>query len=256
MEAMLLAVVTASLLGSGHCAGMCGPLALLASMGPATSTQLARRMSFYHFGRLVGYMSLGAIVGGAGAAMDWGGELVGWQRLAAMAAGGSMVLLGLSSLVNWYRGKPAHFSLPAAVQKTMEQLHRRVSIWRPSTRAWGMGLFTVMLPCGWLYAFLITAAGSGSALGGGLVMLAFWTGTVPVLAAIPLGVRQISGRMRTYLPALAASLLIGTGLFTLAVRAEANIHRLDESAVRGSLADQAKRVESLSGQRMPCCHVD
>ena len=76
MEAMLLAVVTASLLGSGHCAGMCGPLALMASIGPATSAQLARRMSFYHVGRLIGYMSLGAAVGGVGAAMDWGGELV------------------------------------------------------------------------------------------------------------------------------------------------------------------------------------
>jgi sulfite exporter TauE/SafE len=249
-------VATASLLGSGHCAGMCGPLALMASMGPATASQLARRMSFYHVGRLIGYMSLGAVVGGVGAAMDWGGELVGWQRLAAMVAGGAMVLLGLSSLLNWYRGKPAHVPLPAAAQRTMEKLHRRISIWQPSARAWGVGLLTVLLPCGWLYAFLITAAGSGSALGGGLVMLAFWVGTVPALAVIPLGVRQISGRMRSYLPALAASLLIATGIFTLAVRAEANIQRLDGGAARRSLAEETKRVESLAGERMPCCHVD
>jgi sulfite exporter TauE/SafE len=256
MEAMLLAVVTASLLGSGHCAGMCGPLALMASMGPASAGQLARRMSFYHLGRLLGYMVLGGFVGSVGAAMDWGGGLVGWQRVAAMLAGGAMILLGILSLVQWFRGSAPHVPLPSFVQGWLEHLHRRVRSWTPSARAWGVGLLTVMLPCGWLYAFLITAAGSGSLWGGALVMLAFWVGTVPALAVIPLGVRHLSGRMRSYLPALAAMLLLGTGAFTLAVRAEANFDRLFAQERGSTVMEETKRIESLSKERMPCCHVD
>jgi sulfite exporter TauE/SafE len=257
MEAMLLAVVTASFLGSGHCAGMCGPLAMLASMGPASRSELGRRMSYYHAGRLMGYTSLGAVVGGLGRAMDWGGELAGWQRLAAMTAGGLMVLLGVTSLIGWFRRSPAHRPLPGALQRLLEKGHRRLSLYGPGTRAWGMGLLTVMLPCGWLYAFLITAAGSGSAAGGGLIMGAFWLGTVPILAAIPLGWRPMSSRVRAYLPALAASLLIATGMFTLAVRAEANLTPLHQaSRVDRGPAEEIARVKSLTDERMPCCHAD
>jgi uncharacterized protein len=257
VESMLMAVVVASFLGSGHCAGMCGPMAVLSSMGPASAAELARRMSYYHLGRLIGYLSLGALIGGLGQAIDWGGELAGWQRLAAIGAGACMVMVGMAKLVAWFRRSHSLATRKSALQRPLEAIHRRIQNWRPAARAWGIGLLTVLLPCGWLYAFLITAAGSGSPLGGALIMAAFWLGTVPALAIIPLGMRPIAGRWRAYLPALAASLLIATGTFTLVVRAEANISTIKDSGmVKRTVEQERLRVESLPGERMPCCHAE
>jgi sulfite exporter TauE/SafE len=46
-----------------------------------------------------------------------------------------------------------------------------------------LGLLAVFLPCGWLYSFVLLAAGSGSEVSGAKVMLAFWLGTLPALLA-------------------------------------------------------------------------
>ncbi|MBE7450024.1 MAG: sulfite exporter TauE/SafE family protein [Kofleriaceae bacterium] len=41
-------------------------------------------------------------------------------------------------------------------------------------RAALLGLLSAALPCGWLWAFVVVAAGTGSPVGGALVMTAFW----------------------------------------------------------------------------------
>ena len=43
------------------------------------------------------------------------------------------------------------------------------------------GLFTALLPCGWLYSFLLIAAVSSSPWQGSVIMFTFWLGTVPAL---------------------------------------------------------------------------
>jgi uncharacterized protein len=51
-----LTVFIASILGSLHCAGMCGPIQTLVASNTKTSIT-------YHFGRLISYATLGAIAG-------------------------------------------------------------------------------------------------------------------------------------------------------------------------------------------------
>ena len=59
------AVVTASLLGSMHCVGMCGPLAIWASGGgdQVSRGTLLTSTSLYHAGRLTTYTLAGCIAG-------------------------------------------------------------------------------------------------------------------------------------------------------------------------------------------------
>src|SRR6056297_781995 len=94
------AVLTASLLGSMHCVGMCGPLAIWASgagdkVGPKT---LAASTSLYHFGRLTTYALAGAIAGLLGSLVDIGGGVLGIQVAAARLVGTVMVAMGVFKL--------------------------------------------------------------------------------------------------------------------------------------------------------------
>jgi sulfite exporter TauE/SafE len=85
-------------------------------------------------------------------------------------------------------------------------------------RAWLTGVLTGLLPCGWLWAFVVMAAGTGSLAGGGLVMLAFWLGTVPAMVGLLTFAGPTLARIRARLPALTAIALIVMGLGTLAYR--------------------------------------
>jgi len=88
----------------------------------------------------------------------------------------------------------------------------------PMVRAGVVGLLSGLLPCGWLWAFLVTAAGTGSALGGAAVMCAFWIGTVPALVAVGLGAQLISAPLRRHIPTVTALLLIAIGTFAIVSR--------------------------------------
>jgi hypothetical protein len=85
-------------------------------------------------------------------------------------------------------------------------------------RALLLGLFTTLLPCGWLYAFVATAAGTGSVPGAMLVMATFWLGTVPVLAGLGVVAQRAFGPLRRHLPAVTATAMIVIGLMMVTGR--------------------------------------
>jgi sulfite exporter TauE/SafE len=91
----------------------------------------------------------------------------------------------------------------------------------PVTRALVIGLLTGLLPCGWLYAFIVTAAGTGDPLRGVGLMAVFWLGTLPVMAGLGVAVQAMAGRMRRWVPAACAVAMIVVGLLAVAGRARA-----------------------------------
>ncbi len=98
-------VFVASLFGSLHCVGMCGPLAMLASSHSSArknhrSVNLAAVIA-YHASRILAYAMAGALVGLIGAGIQETGSLLGLQRLAARLAGGSMLVIGSCRLRDW-----------------------------------------------------------------------------------------------------------------------------------------------------------
>ncbi len=95
---------------------------------------------------------------------------------------------------------------------------RLVAAWPPPARAFVTGVLAAMLPCGWLWAFVVTAAGTGSGAGGVLVMAVFWAGTLPMLVGIGLLVETVAGPLRRHLPAAAAVAMIVVGLAAVAGR--------------------------------------
>ena len=217
-------VLTASLVGSLHCAGMCGGLmlfALGADVKDQTKHAKLKLQSAYHGGRLATYTLLGVIAGAIGQALDFGGSFVGLQRAAAIFAGVFMIGFGLIALARIRGLRIKHVRAPRFMQRAVERGHRLAFNLTPFKRALTIGLLTTLLPCGWLYAFAFTAAGTGSPVWGGLTMAVFWLGTLPVMASLGAGIQMLAGPLHAKIPAISASAVVLVGAFTAMGRLQA-----------------------------------
>jgi sulfite exporter TauE/SafE len=210
--ALLAGIVATSALGSVHCVAMCGPLV---GMHGARSVRLA---ALHSLGRLITYTTIGALAGFAGSALDLAGRLGNVQRFATIVAGLAIVGWGVIALVQATRTRRAPTTASPARSTAFGSALVHIRTRRAARRMVLLGLLTGLLPCGWLWAFAITAAGTGAPLAGALVMGAFWLGTVPALV----GLVGLAGPMilhvRARLPVVTACALIALGLATLGMR--------------------------------------
>ncbi len=213
MFTLVGAVLIASLLGSVHCAGMCTPFVCFYAGADARASAWGHLA--YNGGRLVSYLLLGAIAGAVGAGVQQVGLGVGVSRAAASLAGVLMIVWGVVQLLA-VRGVKVPTPAPlAGAQRWMAARLHDVRDLAPTARALTVGLLTTLLPCGWLYAFVITAAGTGTVRDATFVMMAFWVGTLPMMLAIGVGVRRLAGPLRDRLPIFSALVLVIIGLYSL-----------------------------------------
>lgn len=169
-----------------HCAGMCGGIAsgLLHFGAPRTFAESASLTSVTHAGRVASYVAAGMLAGALGA------PVLGWLdrdaafRLAQWAGAAALMWIGLST---------AGLLPPlAAMDRLLAPLSASLArIARPSRNRYVAaltgGLAWGLMPCAMVYGALFTAMLSGSALGGGAVMLVFGMGTLPGLMAVTAG---------------------------------------------------------------------
>jgi sulfite exporter TauE/SafE len=222
MIALALTVFTASLVGSLHCAGMCGGFVAFYTGDPARGRASAPGVqAAYSAGRLAAYAALGALAGTLGAALDATGALVGVQRAAAALAGLLIAVWGLAALSASLGAHVPRLPVPAAVTDLASRGLAVVGRRPPVTRALALGVLTGALPCGWLWAFVVTAAGTGSMVGGAALMAVFWAGTLPVMLALGLGLAALAGPLRRHVPVACAVAMIAVGLFAVAGRVRA-----------------------------------
>lgn len=213
MTTVLASVFLASLAGSLHCAGMCGGLVGFVA---GSERRGVLPQGAYHTGRLLGYASLGTVAGLLGSALNVGGELVGVTEVAGVLAALMMIGWGV------YRLLPRRVRLLARPSRSGSNwfgpaLHRSARH-SPILRGTLLGVFTAALPCGWLYAFVVASAGTGTPLGGATLMAVFWLGTVPALAGVGALVAPLSTWLGKRAPAAYALALVLAGLGTLTAR--------------------------------------
>jgi len=251
-------VLASSVLGSAHCAGMCGGLALAAS-GPMGAKDGSRtmRQAGYHVGRLVSYAVVGAIAGLVGAAVDDAGTLVGVQRVAAIVAGSMIALMGVIAIARAVGLRVPAASVPMPMVRMAQRVHAATLRLPPNARGLPLGLATPLLPCGWLYAFAAIAAASASVALGVMVMAAFWLGTVPAVVVASNGARIAFARLGRAAPVVAGIAMIAVGLHAAVVRggaAERAMHEVRGSQVQGvSVVELSNRAEAQAGELPPCC---
>ena len=215
-------VLVASLLGSLHCVGMCGPFTglVMPRRGPHKRKPWLPLLA-YQLGRLASYLVLGALAGGVGMALDSGGSLLGFQRAATVLAGVTMIALGTVSLIRavW---RPATTSPRSSswIARVLQRPAVAAGRLGPVPRGAVLGAVTGLMPCGWLWAFVVAAAGTASPVHGGLTMIAFWLGTVPALTAVGLLAHRFAARLRSKAPVIIALLVIALGVYAVAFRAQ------------------------------------
>ena len=218
-----LAILVASLLGSPHCAAMCGPFVAFYAGSPGMGDQAPRVHGAYSLGRLVAYALLGTLAGALGSGLDRAGTLAGIGRPAAVAAGALMIAWGASTILATRGVRVGVLHPPRWMQRAVTGVLSRVRVRPPVVRALVTGLATALLPCGWLYVFVAAAAGSGSAVRGAAMMTVFWTGTLPVMVSMGLGIQRLARPLRARLPVVTAAAVVALGIFTIATRLRSDL---------------------------------
>lgn len=215
MTALALSAFIAALIGSGHCAAMCGAFACASADVARESAGRLRAAAGYHGARLAAYVTLGLVAGAVGASVDAAVTIRGIVRPAALIAGAGLVLWGSGRMLALAGVRVPRLPSPGIGNGLIGRTLRGAAHRSPTTRAMLLGTVAPLLPCGWLYAFVASAAATGSPASGGMVMAGFWAGTVPALAAVTLGLHRLLGPARRFVPVATALALIAIGSMTV-----------------------------------------
>ena len=240
---------------------MCGPFALLAgSPGGNMSIDQAKPVkrssslvptAAYSMGRLTTYSMVGMVFGSLGMALNRGTSFTSVQQTATYVAGGLMIAVGLIALARqtgWNIQLP---SIAGQLQKLLQKHFQTITQQPPLLRAFLIGAFSCLMPCGWLYTFAIVAAGTGNPVSGAIVMAVFWSGTVPIMAALMLGLNKLGHATQRRVPVAMASLVIVIGIFTIAFRAPIAIG--NDTNVVDQTDALIQQVQDVKQSELPCC---
>lgn len=175
---ILLTAFLLGLMGSLHCVGMCGPIALSLPLRGETIVQKIWGSTLWSTGRIVTYSLMGALFGLIGE----GFKLLGYQQIISITMG---ILMILSVLL------PALFkkftfgyliSVFDPIRRGMQRLFQE----KNNKALFLIGLFNGLLPCGLVYLAIAGAIGSADLLTAIGYMVLFGLGTLPLLLVISL----------------------------------------------------------------------
>ena len=201
------------IVGSFHCVGMCGPLALAL---PLNNNSVAAKITgafLYNAGRVVTYAAFGLIFGLIGQTA----ALFGFQQWLSIGTGAFILLFIImpkkykmqSTAANYTNGSFSRLRSALAGLFTKKN----------NTSLFVIGLLNGLLPCGLVYMAVAGAIGTGDVGSSILFMAAFGLGTLPVMWSIAffgnyvgLGLRQKIRRAYPYMMGLMACLLILRGM--------------------------------------------
>jgi len=209
-----LLVFFAGVLGSFHCIGMCGgfPIAISAVPKKCHARKLSSHM-LYNFGRTFTYTFLGVLTGFLALKIDESQSIVSGQVIISSIAGVFMIYLGLQiTRLIGEKKIPGFSPFYNLLKKIMATFLNHKSI----SGSFYLGIFNGVLPCPLVYAFLFTAAASGSPVKGALIMFSFGLGTIPTMFSLGSLGEVITPKFRTRLSRMPGFLVLIFGVITIA----------------------------------------
>lgn len=173
----IISACTIGFAGSLHCVGMCGPLMMTGLFQKGNQSFSLHRWALYHTGRIGIYAIWGLLFGLLGTSAKW----FGWQQNISLSLGvGILLILLLSKLFPHLEGKiHNNFILQAIRKKLVPHIHSKI----PVSSLLG-GMLNGMLPCGLVYVALAGATAMQDVAAGGLFMVFFGIGNLPMLFAV------------------------------------------------------------------------
>jgi sulfite exporter TauE/SafE/copper chaperone CopZ len=168
----LIGIVT-----SVHCLAMCGGINLSQCIPQGADSTGERGAALrpsllYNLGRVIAYTVVGVIVGALGRVFSFSGWMKG---LIQLAAGVFMIIMGINMLGIFPWLRKFTIRMPKVFAQKIEGEKSR------SNSPLYVGLLNGLMPCGPLQAMQLYALSTGDPLKGGLAMLLFSLGTVPLM---------------------------------------------------------------------------
>ena len=190
---LLYAALTMGLVGSMHCLGMCGPIAMaLPVRTHHTGVKLVKYL-LYNGGRIVTYSVLGILAGTIGSFFVF----TGLQQVLSITAGLLIILSVVIVYQPFQKGWIATVTLPLR-----HKIKQAITYFFQQPSGYNMlilGMLNGLLPCGMIYAALIGAMAAGDSVNGALFMMSFGLGTVPLMLIISFAGHFISDKWRFWL---------------------------------------------------------
>ncbi|TND08285.1 MAG: hypothetical protein FD123_2427 [Bacteroidetes bacterium] len=198
--AVIISALALGFMGSLHCIGMCGPLALALPVYDASPAKRTAASLLYNAGRLVTYAALGMLMGLAGKSIS----MAGWQQGLSITAG---VLVIFFALVPEHRAVkiPGLRKLYAGFG-FVRMLLAKLFAQKKYSAYFSIGLLNGLLPCGLVYVALAAAIATGDPLNGAVFMALFGAGTTPAMFSVVMLAKMIPvtvrGKIRKAVPVI------------------------------------------------------
>jgi len=193
------------LLGSFHCAGMCGPIALSLPFSQTNGHSHLIGNVLYQLGRITTYGFIGFLFGLIGR----GFSLAGIQQPLSIALGMLMILVVLlPKIFNTHK-------TPSFLRKAIQGVKNGLGFYIKKRGYFSLyitGILNGFLPCGLVYMALLGAVGIGHPLLSSAFMLFFGLGTFPMMFGIALTGKFISTTWRNFFTKVVPYFVILLGL--------------------------------------------
>ena len=174
------------LLGSLHCVGMCGPIAIsLPGYGQSRFKILLSRV-IYNLGRILTYSFLGVLMGLIGKQV-W---MAGYQQTLSISLGAIILLstMAPTRLGTLFLEKSRLIVVFKKIQSVISTLFHHET----NRALFLIGILNGLLPCGLVYIALAGSLMAGSIVSGMFYMALFGLGTLPLMLLVSI-LPHISG---------------------------------------------------------------
>jgi len=203
---ILLSALVLGIMGSFHCAGMCGPIAVALPLHGNTVLQKIFGGTLYNLGRTLTYGIMGALFGMLGQGI----HLLGFQQKVSVVMGALMIISVLFPALfrNQYNLDKSLFSFVGKLKKSIGKLFTV----RSFSSLFFIGLLNGLLPCGLVYIAIAGAIGTGNSAQGTLYMILFGLGTIPMMLGISVAGNMMGLALRNKINKLIPILVVVVGL--------------------------------------------
>ncbi len=212
MVQLIVAAWMMGLLGSFHCVGMCGPIALSLPLKNDNAWSKFSGALLYNSGRVVTYTSFGFLFGLVGKSV----ALFGYQQWLSIFLGLLIIFfIIIPKRISFFKHQNFALVFFEKLRFSIGKLFSKQNF----SSLFSIGLLNGLLPCGLVYIAAAAAVATGDVLNSMAFMAFFGLGTLPMMWSVAffgnyvsISLRQKIRKAYPYMMLLMACLLILRGM--------------------------------------------
>lgn len=209
MTTLILTAITLGFIGSFHCVGMCGPIALALPLDQNSFASKVMGVLLYNSGRMFTYALFGGLFGLVGESF----VIAGYQQILSITLGTAILIMVL--LPNHVFSK---YKITGAIYSSIGKLKHHVSsLFKKSSFSslFFIGTLNGLLPCGLVYLGIAGAIATGNSLQGSLFMAMFGLGTFPAMVSLSFLGNSINMKYRNKINKAIPTFVVATALLLI-----------------------------------------